>query len=466
MSLEELIRDVKKQVRVNDYTQITEDFFKKYMSNMFIEKSETNDFGEFSSKLREAGLNIINLKQNMNNYKHIIYDDGFIVVPAWFKYETTYESFLKLILDQMERLYMAWNKSDFDVFFRLYDSNFTFDFFISNYKSIPKDKLYRVFQNIYIHSDRSFSMLNREVIEYVYDTKDREELNKSLNDLVDSNEYLYIYRGEGSYSTPKEMAYSWTINLNIANFFAFRYGTKSKVYRGRIHKSKVLDYIGERREEYEIIARYEDIENVEVINKYTIDYNDFPTLDNIIIEYKQLISVLWMLKGEVFDPDGVHGLLHIQRVILLTLLITKKVSIEDSDKIILIISALLHDIARKNNNVDHLHGTKALKKIKQNKIMFNIFNSKIKSAEDRIICEMVIAGHALNDKVAEDLIIKNEGIENKKRAITLLKRFKDIDALDRVRLRSELDEKYLRFPESIDFIGVAYELLMNLEQIE
>lgn len=70
--------------------------------------------------------------------------------------------------------------------------------------------------------------------------------------------------------------------------------------------------------------------------------------------------------------------------------------------------------------------------------------------------------HCIRDKEGLEAIQYEDAIQDKKRAINLLKRFKDCDGLDRVRL-GDFDSKYLRTETGKRLEIVAVQLLMNIE---
>lgn len=60
--------------------------------------------------------------------------------------------------------------------------------------------------------------------------------------LSDSPETLSIYRGEAEGSTPYHKAFSWSMNINAAFFFACRHGDKdhARIIRAKVRKRDVM----------------------------------------------------------------------------------------------------------------------------------------------------------------------------------------------------------------------------------
>lgn len=464
MSLSDIFKIIRGQYSINSYEQINEEIFSKNLRNTFMIQGEFL-YSEFISILKENDLNIENFRFNTSVFPQFIYVEEFIPVAVFITPIDNLSDFCNSINIQRYQLKKLWQEGKYSKFFTMVHQGFTLEIFTNHYMDIPKEKVYDVFKNVYTNCEMNFSMLSIELIQYVYKNKDKKKLENTLNNIADKNGYIRIYRGEGSNSTNIKNAYSWTTNLNTANYFGFRCRQNGIIYRGKVHKSKVLDYIT-LRDEFEIITIFKNVEDIQIINKYTTGYEDFDNWDNVVFRYRNLMNYLRKLKKEIFNPNGIHGLLHIQRVTLLALLMSSKLNLDNKDIRILEACSLLHDIGRDTDDADFLHGEMAVKKIKSKPYISEILNSLVDGKEDRYICLQIIIGHAITDKLAERKIMTDENIINKKRAISLLKRFKDIDGLDRVRLRFEFDEKYLRYPESSDFIGVSYELLMNVEQIQ
>ena len=70
-----------------------------------------------------------------------------------------------------------------------------------------------------------------------------------------------------------------------------------------------------------------------------------------------------------------------------------------------------------------------------------------------------MVNHCLDDNMAETL--DEYFIDNRERAVRLLKLFKDSDGLDRVRI-NDLNVKYLRYPVSRELVSFAEYLLREM----
>ena len=130
----------------------------------------------------------------------------------------------------------------------------------------------------------------------------------------------------------------------------------------------------------------------------------------------------------------VHGLGHIYRVLLLSLIYYYNAddSLSPEDKNILIYFSLLHDIGRTNDWKDDSHGEKSLEKIKEKSIEIKGLNL---TEEGKAIASLAIRCHSISDTKGEEQIQSEMTEEHSRdRALKLYRICKDMDGLDRMRL--------------------------------
>ena len=131
-----------------------------------------------------------------------------------------------------------------------------------------------------------------------------------------------------------------------------------------------------------------------------------------------------------------HKIDHLVRTTVLTYKICQSLNVNEYDTMILLISALLHDIGRRNNSNDIKHGEISACKAKgllKDKKIFDI-----------------IKNHSIGDR--------NIKSEHKEMILIL----KDADALERIR-NNDLNVKYIRNKESLCFIDFAKSLFSELK---
>lgn len=74
-------------------------------------------------------------------------------------------------------------------------------------------------------------------------------------------EQLTIYRGITDYNKKHIKGISWTLDIDIASYFAHRFRCKGKVYKATIQKKYVLAYY-QNRGENEVVVDYRKLEGI------------------------------------------------------------------------------------------------------------------------------------------------------------------------------------------------------------
>jgi hypothetical protein len=141
--------------------------------------------------------------------------------------------------------------------FVLIDKPFRFEWYQKLFNDIPKDQRYPIFKRIYSSSEYGFNNLDKDFVKEIF--KDN-IINKDLFD----NDIITIYRGEASKSTPYIKAYSWTTDLETAEWFANRFNSNGIVYKGKVKVTDILDY--NDNNESEILVLPEKVYNIEIFN--------------------------------------------------------------------------------------------------------------------------------------------------------------------------------------------------------
>ena len=157
-------------------------------------------------------------------------------------------------------------------------------------------------------------------------------------------------------------------------------------------------------------------------------------------EYKQFVDPTLF-----FRPFGDHGVGHAKRVLYLAMKLAEKHGLSDNDKKVLALACCYHDIGRWNDWTDDEHGKKSAEKFLKLKL-----NKKhgLSNGELEIVLDLIVF-HSLDDEMWE-----------REKGRLMYQILKDADALDRLRF-NDLDEKYLRLPESREMIGFEMSLLRD-----
>lgn len=152
----------------------------------------------------------------------------------------------------------CFDKKDYRRLFCIIDKPFRLEWFKKLYNDIPqKDKL-EIFKGIYSSMEYGFKEISNNMLK---------ELYKNYNfDRSKFDDIVIIYRGEASKSNSYKNAYSWSLDLETAMWFANRFNSNGKVYKGKVKKENILDYITDRDED-EILVLSENIFDIEEIER-------------------------------------------------------------------------------------------------------------------------------------------------------------------------------------------------------
>ena len=336
----------------------------------------------------------------------------------------------------------------YDDFFIYVDSRIQMMAFIKLFKQLPDNKKYDFFISVYIHGEYNFQLL-RPYMDMVMESQDaayRENMLSKLDKVTEDEDFITIYRGQGTDSTPYSEAMSWTLSLKTALFFAKRYNMDGVVYQAKVRKKDVIDYINSRHEE-EILVKPATLIEVKDLNyiKTSEEINHLNEIGMLSIfhEYKKQLDESLFL-----NPYGIHGLKHTERVMIHLVSLVNELSLDDEDVDVLMRAALFHDIGRTHDGVDDLHGEKSWEMVEEMNLLSFDSNFKFEEweEENEETIEFIIKNHCLDDATGYRNLEKMKS-HQAERIEYLFRIFKDADGLDRVRL-GDLDPNYLRLEES------------------
>lgn len=313
--------------------------------------------------------------------------------------------------------------------------------------------IYALFMEMYSHSDYGASVVKRSVLESITRRKTDEERRTTEEKLAALPERVTVYRGGGDKSVPYQKAYSWTLDENVANFFAIRRGYEpAYIAKGYIHKSDIIEYLDDRGEE-EIFAFPQNIEDVEVVELKGAD--DFlahilPKVSGLYHKYvDKLMDVPFSMDSEL------HGKKHCARVLLHCLLLSEMLGLPASDRRILATAAIYHDSRRTHDGEAPNHGRHAAAH----------YCDRAENPDP--VVEFLCHYHSLPDEVGYEAIRSNRVLSKHRQRVTrLFQIFKDADGLERVRLgdiRHNMDLAQYRLPETRTLTLVARLVLENVK---
>ena len=314
-------------------------------------------------------------------------------------------------------------------------------------RSAPSPDLYDLFLRLYTITDYRAGVYGTDLLQKLASGRSDEQIDRMNSVLADYPEELPIYRGEAESSTDYRQAFSWSLDINTAFFFACRHGDQNhaRIIRARIHKKDIIALNLDSREK-EIIA----VPGVpfEVTVERLIG-PDSPLVmpPRYLDEYRKGIEQIRRLYKLHRKNGRGHGQLHSARVLFLALAIIQagKIKLELRELTQLSTAIVFHDIGRKNDRMDDGHG----------KAGREVYEKNARSSADPAVC-FLIEYHCLDDKLAEEYLKSTDTIRARKRTWLLYQILKDADALDRVRFGIyDLDVNQLRLPISHKLVPLA-----------
>lgn len=300
--------------------------------------------------------------------------------------------------------------------------------------------LYQLFLTEYCSSNVGCGDLDAETWNAIINSKTQEDIDSTTEAVQELPDIITAYRGGNTLSTPYDQSYSWTMDINQANFFATRLGAgPGYIAIGHIKKEHIIEYWPDNGER-EVIVAPNHVEIDEVIDLPGQDfiYDMQDELNDAYYEYKAKLDKL-----KFTYKSTLHGPEHEMRVLFLVLILAKNLPREDVE--ILATAAIYHDTRRTNDEEDPKHGKRAR----------NYYRQSVSSPDP--IVEFLCEYHSLPDKKGYSEIERNTELNrDKKRVTQLYNIFKDADSLGGNKpVVGGVDMKQLRLKESMSLVLVA-----------
>lgn len=345
-----------------------------------------------------------------------------------------------------EALKACLQVKDYKSLFYMIHPHILLSAFVALSPEIPRDERYRLMGLIYARASRRLEQYPRDFVDSIL--KDRID-PWSITGADLSTNTVAIYYGQEPCGPPVENATSWTLDINTAIRRASRNGKRGMLCQGRVMQNHIVGLI-KRCNEKEILVYPEHITGITPL--HLPGYEEIrPVLEmtGIVSQYMQYGR---LLQSSYFHrPNGIHGLNHTRRVLLLLLILAYHEHGTAALPAWLLLAALYHDIGRRNDNYDPSHGMASYEKAASLNLLLQ---------EDEPYREMVrfvIENHCLDDDQAEARL-KGYQIRNPEKCLDLFWLFKDADALDRIRI-NDLDVNHLRTEAAHELLWVARDLL-------
>lgn len=314
--------------------------------------------------------------------------------------------------------------------------------FERRYRDIEPEKVFDVWSTIHTRLDYANGMWQPEVLEYVYAHAPRTDMPDT-----DESGKITIYRGMGEISQAPEKAISWSASPVCALWFANRSARGTRLVSAKVSPEQILVYNQGHRGEQEVILKPGTVLDVQEADMIPSTEDHVPQLlAPVTLDFFRYGAIAVSLGYPVEGLFQWHGIKHILRVLLLTLLYCHYSGgdLSEEDKQILIYFSLLHDIGRDSEDEDNTHGDRSVELIRTKNIRLKGIHLSKKGYR---IAKLLIRHHCRSDEIGLERISKvpNFSAQDVKRAVKLYHIAKDMDGLDRVRFNG-LDFRYLRTP--------------------
>ncbi len=302
-------------------------------------------------------------------------------------------------------------------------------------RSKPSPELYSLFIDYYTITDYGVGAYELPLLQKVFSGKSEEQKADTAAALANYPDVFTIYRGEAEGSTPYQKAFSWSLDINTAFFFACRHGDRNhaRIIQAKAHKADIMAAFLNSSEKEVIVLPGAPFE----VSKENLIGPD--SLDHIkyLKEYHEGREMIAALYGTKQSENSDHDKLHSARVLFLayTIIQTGKLKLSKSEMEQLRMAIVYHDIGRTNDAEDASHGAASRKVYEKHFVDPTV--------------SFLIQYHCLDDQVAEPYLTTS-------RMRLLYHILKDADVLDRVRFGiGELDVNYLRLPISRKLVPLA-----------
>lgn len=439
MSIANIFKMVHRNYRLEELKRVDEEFYSEIQDRIV---EEYRDVDKVKEKMSSIGLEFRNLmwEPYMGN---LYYVEEYLVIPlhAMMSLSMMDE---KLVNNLREVYRQELDTGDwFNILAKL-PEGLRMDVFNKCYTKMSEEQAVEAFEWMYTSLDYPMEVLDKDIVMRVMKKGTCVEV---LRKYADKQGYVTVYRGQTEKSTKLDKAISYSISYDVASKFASHFQSKgAKVYKAKVKLEDIRMYSDDRLEQ-EVLVDYKDLKDIEDMGVYGLE-------DLIVALPVYQEKKYYNEKYNLLDKEPIHGFNHSNRMIMLASLLYSKMKrkLKVSDLNILVAACVAHDLGREHDGADWSHG------LLSEQILSKELVKECKlTEEDEKILRFVIINHSLPDSKVE-MNIKKSDVKDKVRLKKLAYLFKDIDGLDRVRIR-DLDSRYLRAEEAKKAVTAAHMVL-------
>lgn len=312
----------------------------------------------------------------------------------------------------------------------------------------PVKNLYQMFHAVYVSTDFGASVISKDNVRKAILAMTEEEKTELASQKAQLADTITIYRGEGSASQGYQNAYSWSLDPNVAVFYATRLSSQSgRIIVAEVNRGDILCFGSTSDQEVLVFA-----ENIQVLQRYELE--GFSYIKAQAESFAPLVNAC--SDAIHFNAEtGENDRMHAARMAVLSACIYEKrhpITKDDSDIAVLALAASFYDT---------LYGN-------EGKTSFAVFcDSHLKDIPEHPIIEFLLSNQEVKEEIPIENISKIAPGEEV-RAKELLYILQDAAELDRMRFGfgndESMDFQRLHFKESKELI-MASMILYQVSEI-
>ena len=229
-----------------------------------------SDYDEFESMVKELGLDIncFFVDDGVYTINKAWYLEKFITIPMPVISKDVISMFRldEVVKYRRERNRKLEEKRDFVRIFVLIEKCFRMPFFLDLYRELSDEEFIKLYEFVYSTCEYDFKeLLTEDIITRLMKVRNVDDIKAKLREEYSiTDDEITIYRGEADKSRSyKSGAVSWTMDCDVANFFANRFNAVNpKIYKATVNVNDILMVIdGEK----EVLVARDCLKNVSMV---------------------------------------------------------------------------------------------------------------------------------------------------------------------------------------------------------
>ena len=213
----------------------------------FVPTDEYEDYEKFRNYITKIGLDIncfyINEDSLLNSAWYI---EDYVTIPLHTLSEE-YLEFIKIkemIQKRKELIEVRKKNKNYTGLFTLIEKPFRMAYFLNIYDELEATEFLELFELVWSSCEYNFNLLsNEDILQRIEEIRSIKNIkDKLIKKYNIKNDVITIYRGEADKSTSfNNGAISWTLNYDIASFFANRFRANNpKIYKANVLIKDIL----------------------------------------------------------------------------------------------------------------------------------------------------------------------------------------------------------------------------------